>query len=142
MRCSPADMTSFIKSYFEATESNTPATRRDFSGSSTSVKPKCVVAGLSMMTTTRSTGRSSRRRGRRIAAGTCRLELLEILVPQAALIDAKLVQVFPRINPAGMPVREKRLHRVVADRLHFIDRDVALAGLQRSLARTMTAHFR
>ena len=39
-RCRPTDITSFITSYFDATESNTPATRCAFSDSSTCANPK------------------------------------------------------------------------------------------------------
>ncbi len=42
-RCRPTDITSFITSYFDATESNTPATRCAFSDSSTCANPKCVA---------------------------------------------------------------------------------------------------
>src|SRR3954451_21662721 len=41
-----------------------------------------------------------------------------------------------------MTVRERRSQRVVANGFHFRDADVALAGLQRFLARTVSADFR
>ena len=72
---------------FDATESKTPATRRDLSDSSTSAKPKCVVVEVLSMVA--ATGRA-----RRddiclcwFAAGTCRFQLLQVFIPQAALIE-------------------------------------------------------
>src|SRR5678815_3292955 len=109
-RCSPADMTSFIRSYFDATESNTPATRRDLSDSFTSVKPKCVVDGLAMMTAARSAWRGNLGCQRRIAARACCFQLRQIFIPQAALIGTQLIQVLPRIDAARVPVRKERLH--------------------------------
>ena len=42
-RCTPSDMASFMTSYFDATESNTPRTSASFDSSGTVRKPKCVV---------------------------------------------------------------------------------------------------
>src|SRR3989442_13495382 len=44
----PADMRSFMRSYFDATDSNTPRTRRAFSSGGTRSKPKSVVSLISL----------------------------------------------------------------------------------------------
>lgn len=43
--CTPKDVASFIKSYFEATESKTSLTRVSLDSSGTVLKPKEVVRG-------------------------------------------------------------------------------------------------
>src|SRR5436309_2159226 len=150
-RCSPADMRSFMRSYFDATDSNTPRTRRAFSSGGTRSKPKSVVPLISLRVAPRSPSvvvtAGMRRRGRRgvrieIAARTGRGEPRQISLPQLVLPLAQIVQIVPGVDAGVVTVGELRPDGVVADRLEFRDRDFALADLQRFLAGPVPAHIR
>src|SRR5438876_10408248 len=144
-------MRSFMRSYFDATESNTPRTRRAFSSGGTRSKPKSVVSLISLRVAPRSPSvvvtAGMRRRGRGgirigIAARTGRGEPRQISLPQLVLPLAQIVQIVPGVDAGVVTVGELRPDGVVADRLEFRDRDFALADLQRFLAGPVPAHIR
>ena len=57
------------------------------------------------------------------------------------MLNAELVQVIPGVDAALVTVREFRADRVMADLLDFGDGHLALADLQRLLARAVAAYF-
>src|SRR5215204_1700421 len=85
----------------------------------------------------------------RWSMGTCRLmlgkclvpahalcrELVEIALPALVLLVTERVQIVPCENAGVVEIVEGDAHRVVADRIDFGDRHVALAGHRHPLLR-------
>src|SRR5215831_2226653 len=69
------------------------------------------------------------------------LQALEVTLPESLLRRTEFVEVLPGIDAARVAIGEHRLHRVVADRLELRNGHIALADLQRLLARAMPLHF-
>jgi hypothetical protein len=82
---------------------------------------------------------SPRARGVAVRAGGG--QPLFVALPQLGLVGAQVVQVGPGEDAGVVAVGEARLHRVVADGRHLVDADVALAGLQHFLPRSVTLHL-
>src|SRR5207342_2042871 len=77
----------------------------------------------------------------RIPARTGGLDSGEIALPQLVLAHAEVVEIIPRVDAGIVAIRERRPYRVMADGLETGDRHVALADLERFLARTVSPHF-
>ncbi len=77
------------------------------------------------------------RGGINIAGKTLFLDLLQVFLPQFVVMLAQVVEHVPGIEAAVVPVRENQAQRIGTDRFDTFDLDIALAGLQRFLARAM-----
>src|ERR1022692_2262196 len=144
-RCRPPDIRSFIKSYFFATDSDTPLTRRVFSSGDTRSKPKSVSSLKEVDPLVLMAAGMGGRRGHRIRIGvaTCArgVDPLEVAIPHYPLPQAELVEVVPGVNAGFVPVGELGPDRIVAHRFDLGDRYLALADLQRFLAWAVAAHL-
>src|SRR6266851_5266050 len=69
-------------------------------------------------------------------------EVVEIVLPIGGAVAAQLVQIVPAIDAGRVHVVEHEPHRVIANRMHFEDGDVALAGDGLALVRRMALHLR
>src|SRR5262245_24184080 len=133
------DMRSFITSYLDATESNTPRTRRALSFSSTLWNPKWVwVMSVSVVVAAGAAGGGGHGG---VALRASLGQALRVALPQRLLLGAQLVEVGPRVDAGVVPVGEHRLDAVVPHRLDGDDGHLALAGLQHFLAGTMALHL-
>src|SRR3989344_3815 len=66
-------------------------------------------------------------------------EPFQILLPQAVLVLAQLMQPLPGIDPGTVAIVEKQADGVIADRLDMADVHVLLADLEYLLPRPMAA---
>src|SRR5664280_814534 len=145
-RCRPSDMRSFIRSYFGATESNTPRTRSALADVSTLAKPKWVSLIAPSRPSVRMAARGVvhvriRCAHRRVACDALFRQAFLVLRPELGLPGAEVVEVIPRKDAAFVTVGKDRLHGIVADRLQRLQPDLALARLQHLLARAVALHF-
>src|SRR5262245_7990 len=79
--------------------------------------------------------------GWRVAREALTREFVEIVLPDARVIAAEFVKIIPAVDAGGVQVVEHETHRIVADRMDFQDRHVALAGHRLSLVRGMALHL-
>lgn len=77
----------------------------------------------------------------RVTLDAGRLQPAVVVVPELALVGAQMVEIVPGEQAALVAIGKHRLDRVIANRLQFDNVDLALAGLQDFLPRSVALHF-
>src|SRR5262249_56336278 len=68
-------------------------------------------------------------------------ELVEVIAPVCVMALSKFAQVTPAVNSRRMQIVKHEAHRIISDRLHLDDGDVALACNGLALIGRMPLHL-
>src|ERR1043166_1039715 len=79
--------------------------------------------------------------GLRLPRQTFGGKLVEVILPVGVVMTAEVEEIIPTVDAGRMQVVEHEAHGIIADRLHFEDRDISLAGNGLALVGRVTLHL-